>query len=192
MVQTSFEHVAPIADVAGMMFYGRLFELAPQARALFGDDIGLQARRTMGAIAAAVDGSRRRRELGAVPSCGSVRAMPATACSRSTSTSPARRCCGRSSEASGNGSRRRSRMRGRPRTDVIAEAMLAGMSQAARAEAKRREAYWCGADRARTGIEQPLLMPSVDECVSAEGVVGFAGVEARRREPNGGRDHRPT
>jgi nitric oxide dioxygenase len=56
LVQTSFEHVAPIAEEAGLMFYGRLFELAPHARALFGDDIGPQARRTMGAIATAVAG----------------------------------------------------------------------------------------------------------------------------------------
>src|SRR5262245_39294938 len=56
LVQSSFEHVLPIADVAGMLFYERIFTLAPEARALFGDDIALQASRTMGALGRAVDG----------------------------------------------------------------------------------------------------------------------------------------
>jgi nitric oxide dioxygenase len=56
LVQSSFEHVLPIADVAGMLFYERIFTLAPEARALFGDDIALQASRTMAALATAVDG----------------------------------------------------------------------------------------------------------------------------------------
>ena len=56
LVQSSFEHVLPIAEVAGMLFYERIFTLAPEARALFGDDIALQASRTMAAIKTAVDG----------------------------------------------------------------------------------------------------------------------------------------
>src|SRR5829696_8333518 len=56
LVKTSFGHVLPIADVAGSMFYGRVFELAPATRAMFGDDIPLQAARTMAAIKTAVDG----------------------------------------------------------------------------------------------------------------------------------------
>src|SRR4029078_5994585 len=44
------------ADVAGVMFYERIFTLAPEARALFGDDLPLQASRTMGALQTAVDG----------------------------------------------------------------------------------------------------------------------------------------
>ena len=56
LVQSSFEHVLPIADIAGMLFYERIFTLAPEARALFGDDIALQATRTMGALKTAVDG----------------------------------------------------------------------------------------------------------------------------------------
>ena len=58
LVQASFAHVLPIADAAGMLFYGRVFELAPEARVLFGDDLALQATRTMGAIKFAVDGLR--------------------------------------------------------------------------------------------------------------------------------------
>src|SRR5436190_1582666 len=58
LVQASFAQVLPISEQAGMLFYGRIFELAPGARALFADDIPLQARRTMGALKAAVDGLR--------------------------------------------------------------------------------------------------------------------------------------
>src|SRR6187397_45266 len=56
LVQSSFEHVLRIADVAGVMFYERIFTLAPEARALFGDDLPLQASRTMAAVKTAVDG----------------------------------------------------------------------------------------------------------------------------------------
>ena len=56
LVQTSFANVLPIADVAGLLFYERIFTLAPEARALFGDDIALQASRTMAAVKTAVDG----------------------------------------------------------------------------------------------------------------------------------------
>jgi len=56
LVQSSFRHVLPIADAAGMLFYERIFTLAPEARSLFGDDIGVQATRTMAAVKTAVDG----------------------------------------------------------------------------------------------------------------------------------------
>jgi hemoglobin-like flavoprotein len=56
LVQSSFEHVLPIADTAGLLFYERIFTLAPAARSLFGDDISLQAKRTMAAVKTVVDG----------------------------------------------------------------------------------------------------------------------------------------
>src|SRR5687767_13340471 len=56
LVQSSFVHVLPIADAAGLLFYERIFTLAPGARSLFGDDIALQASRTMAAVKTAVDG----------------------------------------------------------------------------------------------------------------------------------------
>jgi nitric oxide dioxygenase len=59
LVQSSFQQVLPIADVAGEMFYGRIFELAPETRALFDDDIRPQAKRTMAAVKVAVDGLDR-------------------------------------------------------------------------------------------------------------------------------------
>jgi nitric oxide dioxygenase len=56
LVQSSFGHVLPIAEAAGLLFYERVFTLAPGTRTLFGDDIGPQAKRTMAAVKTAVDG----------------------------------------------------------------------------------------------------------------------------------------
>jgi nitric oxide dioxygenase len=55
LVQSSFREVLPIADVAGLMFYERVFTLAPGTRSMFGDDIAAQATRTMAAVKTAVD-----------------------------------------------------------------------------------------------------------------------------------------
>jgi hemoglobin-like flavoprotein len=56
LVQSSFRHVLPIAEEAGLLFYERVFTLAPGTRALFDDEIGPQAKRTMAAVKTAVDG----------------------------------------------------------------------------------------------------------------------------------------
>ena len=56
LVQSSFLHVLPIADAAGLLLYERIFTFAPEARSLFGDDIGVQAKRLMAAMKTAVDG----------------------------------------------------------------------------------------------------------------------------------------
>ncbi len=56
LVQSSFVHVLPIVDAAGLLFYERVFTLAPGTRSLFGDDIALQATRTMAAVKTVVDG----------------------------------------------------------------------------------------------------------------------------------------
>ncbi len=63
LVRSSFEEVLPIADVVGELFYGRIFRLAPETRALFGDDISLQAKRTMAAVKDVVDGLDRLDDL---------------------------------------------------------------------------------------------------------------------------------
>lgn len=54
LVQASFAKVAPIADTAAALFYGRLFETAPETRALFHGDMTLQGRKLMGAITTVV------------------------------------------------------------------------------------------------------------------------------------------
>lgn len=56
LVQTSWAKVAPIADQAAEIFYGRLFEIAPEARPLFADDMTKQKRALMGMLATAVNG----------------------------------------------------------------------------------------------------------------------------------------
>jgi hemoglobin-like flavoprotein len=58
LVQSSFQHVLPIADAAGPLFYERIFTLAPGTRSLFADDIGPQAKRTMAAVKTVVEGLR--------------------------------------------------------------------------------------------------------------------------------------
>jgi len=54
-VQESFIKVAPIANRAAALFYGRLFETAPETRALFRGDIDTQGQKLMSALATVVN-----------------------------------------------------------------------------------------------------------------------------------------
>ena len=54
LVQTSFAKVAPIATTAADLFYGRLFEIAPQVRAMFPDDLSDQKKKLMAMLGTAV------------------------------------------------------------------------------------------------------------------------------------------
>jgi nitric oxide dioxygenase len=63
LVQSSFEQVLPIAEVAGEMLYERIFVLAPDSRALFAADIRPQAKRLMAAVKVAVEGLDRLDEV---------------------------------------------------------------------------------------------------------------------------------
>lgn len=54
LVRGSFTKVAPIADQAAAMFYGRLFETAPETRMLFPGDLAAQGQKLMAAISAVV------------------------------------------------------------------------------------------------------------------------------------------
>src|SRR4029450_13961299 len=56
LVQTSFAKVAPIAATAADLFYGRLFEIAPQVRAMFPEDLGEQKKKLMAMLGPAVAG----------------------------------------------------------------------------------------------------------------------------------------
>jgi hemoglobin-like flavoprotein len=56
LVQQTFAKVAPIADQAAAMFYKRLFETDPSARALFKIDMTEQGRKLMQMIGIAVAG----------------------------------------------------------------------------------------------------------------------------------------
>jgi nitric oxide dioxygenase len=56
LVQQSFAKVAPIADQAAVMFYDRLFEIAPQVKELFHADMAEQRRKLMATLAIVVNG----------------------------------------------------------------------------------------------------------------------------------------
>ena len=55
-VQQSFAAVVPVADEAAALFYGHLFEIAPQLRPLFRGDIAEQGRKLMATLAVVVNG----------------------------------------------------------------------------------------------------------------------------------------
>ncbi|MFL5805302.1 MAG: globin family protein [Roseiflexaceae bacterium] len=63
LVQTSFDHVLPIADTAAALFYGRLFELDPSLKPLFRGDLHEQGRKLMTMIRFAVKGLNRLDQL---------------------------------------------------------------------------------------------------------------------------------
>lgn len=58
LVQSSFKKVAPIADAAADIFYDRLFEIAPDTRALFPEVMTDQKKKLMQMIGVAVNGLR--------------------------------------------------------------------------------------------------------------------------------------
>jgi hemoglobin-like flavoprotein len=56
LVQDSFAKVAPISEQAAALFYDRLFEIAPQVKPMFPDDMTEQRRKLMMMLAAVVNG----------------------------------------------------------------------------------------------------------------------------------------
>jgi nitric oxide dioxygenase len=54
LVRASFGRILPIKDIAADLFYDRLFEVAPQTRVLFPDDLTEQKHKLMAMIATAV------------------------------------------------------------------------------------------------------------------------------------------
>ncbi len=54
LVQDSFAKVRPIAGTAADLFYARLFEIAPQVRSLFPDDMAEQKKKLMAMLGLAV------------------------------------------------------------------------------------------------------------------------------------------
>ena len=55
-IQESFAKVAPISQQAAALFYGRLFEIAPEVKPLFHGDMEEQGRKLMGTLAVVVNG----------------------------------------------------------------------------------------------------------------------------------------
>jgi nitric oxide dioxygenase len=56
LVQESFAKVAPISEQAAVIFYDRLFEVAPAVKAMFPADMAEQRRKLMATLAAVVNG----------------------------------------------------------------------------------------------------------------------------------------
>ena len=56
LVQQSFAKVAPISEIAAVLFYDRLFETAPQVRSMFPADMTEQRRKLMATLAVVVNG----------------------------------------------------------------------------------------------------------------------------------------
>lgn len=56
LVQQSFAKVVPISEQAAVLFYDRLFEIAPQVKAMFPDDMTEQRRKLMAMLSAVVNG----------------------------------------------------------------------------------------------------------------------------------------
>src|SRR5258706_7130979 len=54
LVQKAFEQVKPIAPQAAAMFYGRLFEIAPEVKPLFKGDITAQGEKLMATLTAVI------------------------------------------------------------------------------------------------------------------------------------------
>jgi hemoglobin-like flavoprotein len=59
LVQESFAKVAPISDQAAAIFYDRLFEVAPQVKAMFPVDMTEQRKKLMATLAVVVNGLSR-------------------------------------------------------------------------------------------------------------------------------------
>ena len=56
LVQDSFSKVAPISEQAAVLFYDRLFEVAPAVKAMFPADMTEQRKKLMGTLAVVVNG----------------------------------------------------------------------------------------------------------------------------------------
>ena len=56
LVQQSFSKVAPISEQAAVLFYDRLFEIAPAVKAMFPDDMTDQRKKLMAMLATVVSG----------------------------------------------------------------------------------------------------------------------------------------
>ncbi|MGY3591120.1 hemoglobin-like flavoprotein [Bradyrhizobium sp. USDA 4341] len=56
LVQQTFAKVAPISEQAAVIFYDRLFEVAPGVKAMFPSDMTEQRKKLMGTLAVVVNG----------------------------------------------------------------------------------------------------------------------------------------
>jgi nitric oxide dioxygenase len=66
LVRDSFAGIAEVSQPVAALFYGRLFELAPEVRPMFKQDIAIQGRKLMDMLAALVQNLDRFEEMSAV------------------------------------------------------------------------------------------------------------------------------
>ena len=93
LVKESFWKILPIGDVAADLFYDRLFEIAPEVRPLFPDDLVAQKRKLMAMLAVVVTNLHHVDKIApAVEDLG--RRHIAYGLPPSTSSRSAPRCCG--------------------------------------------------------------------------------------------------
>jgi hypothetical protein len=90
LVQSTFDRILPISDVAAQIFYDRLFHLDPALRRLFHGDLPLQGKKLMDAISIIV-GNLSRPIASSPAFAPSAAATPRTACRKSTTRPSARR-----------------------------------------------------------------------------------------------------
>jgi hemoglobin-like flavoprotein len=64
LVQTSFAELAPNSATAADLFYDRLFELAPDVRPMFAQDLSAQKKKLIDTLAYAVDSLTEPAKLG--------------------------------------------------------------------------------------------------------------------------------
>lgn len=55
LVHASFESVRSMAGPVGLLFYGKLFEIAPEVRSMFHNDLDLQIRKLMDTLSSVVE-----------------------------------------------------------------------------------------------------------------------------------------
>ena len=63
LVRASFDAILPLAVPIAKLFYGRLFELAPEVRPMFKQDIVVQGRKLMDMLTALIDNLDRLEEM---------------------------------------------------------------------------------------------------------------------------------
>jgi hemoglobin-like flavoprotein len=70
LVQESFAKVAPVSETAAVLFYDRLFEIAPQVKAMFPADMTEQRKKLMATLAFVVNGLGELKSI--LPAAGAL------------------------------------------------------------------------------------------------------------------------
>ena len=111
LVQDSFAKVALTSEAAAVLFYDRLFDIAPQMKAMFPDDMIEQRRKLMAMLAGVVKGLGNLEQVLPVAGALAKRHVSYGAKAEHYRWS-APRCCGCSRRAWGMAGRRKWRTRG--------------------------------------------------------------------------------